>query len=244
MSSSATSASPQFASTRWSVVLRAGQPDAPDGREALAGLCRTYWYPLYAHVRRRGASPPDAEDLTQEFFARLLARGTVAAADRNRGRFRTFLLTAFDRFVIDEWQKARAQKRGGTQEFVSLDFASAEERFQLEAEAGAAPERTFDRAWALALLREVLGQLEHEYRAAGRADLFSALAPTLTGAGATTAYATLGSQLGMSEGAVKVAVHRLRKRYRALLQAAIAETVASEAEAGAELQWLLEALRG
>jgi RNA polymerase sigma factor (sigma-70 family) len=233
----------QFATTRWSVVLHAGRAGShASAHDALARLCRTYWFPLYAHVRRRGFSSHDAEDLTQEFFARLLARQSIAQADPARGRFRAFILTALNHFLADEWDRIRAEKRGGTCERLSLDMAGAEDRFAQVVDPVAPPDRMFDREWALAVLRTVLAQLETEYAAAGKADLFAALKPTLTGARDSQPYARLAMQLGRNENAVKVAVHRLRQRYRALLQAEIADTVASGADANAELRVLLQAL--
>ena len=234
----------QFATTRWSVVLLAGkaESDAPQAAEALARLCRTYWFPLYAHVRRRGFSASDAEDLTQEFFARLLARDSFAHANPERGRFRTFILTSLDNFLADEWKKGHALKRGGGQRAIPLDVASAEDRLMLETDRALAPDQAFDRAWALTLLRTVLEQLETEYSRAGKTELFAVLKPTLTGARESQPYAELASQLGRNENAVKAAVHRLRQRYRALLQAEVADTLASPNEAGAEMRLLLEAL--
>lgn len=233
----------QFATTRWSVVLHAGRAGsrASSARDALARLCRTYWFPLYAHVRRRGFSAHDAEDLTQEFFARLLARQSIAQADPARGRFRAFILTALNHFLADEWNRARAEKRGGTHELLSLDMADAEERFAQVADPIAPPDRMFDREWALAVLRTVLAQLEEEYRAAGKAELFAVLKSTLTGVRDSQPYAELAAQLGRNENVVKVAVHRLRQRYRALLQAEVADTVASDDDANAEMRALLQA---
>ena len=225
-------------------MLRAGRNDTPRAQQALAGLCQTYWYPLYAHVRRRGHGAHDAQDLTQEFFARLLARQTLGRADPARGRFRTFILTALDHFLADEWDKSRAQKRGGATELLSLDLAAAEQRFELEPADTAAPDKAFDRQWALALLEAVLDQLENEYRSDGKTDWFFALQPTLTGASESQPYAELAARLDANEGAVKVAVHRLRKRYRALLQAKIVETVASPEEVPEEMRYLLQALAG
>jgi RNA polymerase sigma-70 factor (ECF subfamily) len=205
-------------------------------------LCRTYWFPLYAHVRRRGFSAHDAEDLTQEFFARTLARQSIAQADPARGRFRAFVLTALNHFLADEWNRARAEKRGGAHELLSLDLRDAEHRFTQVMDSAAPPDQMFDREWALAVLRTVLGKLENEYGAAGKADLFGVLKPTLTGARDSQPYAELAAQLGRNENAVKVAVHRLRQRYRALLQAEIADTVASDDDANAEMRVLLQAL--
>jgi RNA polymerase sigma-70 factor (ECF subfamily) len=233
----------QFATTRWSVVLLAGRPDGTDARAALTALCHTYWFPLYAHARRRGYSAHDAEDLTQEFFARLLARRSLAHADPGRGRFRTFMLTAMNHFLADEWSKARALKRGGEGRIFSFDSAEAESRYGLADAGTMAPDRAFDREWALALLRSVLAQLEDEFARDGKAEVFAVLKPTLTGARDSVPYAEFARRLGRNENAVKVAVHRLRQRYRALLRAAIADTVASPDDAGAELRLLLEALR-
>lgn len=233
----------RFATTHWSMVLRAGRADDTDARDALARLCRTYWFPLYAYVRRRGYGAHDAQDLTQEFFARVLAQGTLGRADPARGRFRTFILTALGRFLADEWDKLRAQKRGGGREPLSLDFAAGEQRFAQEpVDGAAAPDRAFDRHWALALLETVLRRLESDYAAEGRGALFAALKPTLIGGAESQRYAELAHQLGASEGAVKVAVHRLRKRYRERLQAEIDDTVSTPEEAAEELRELFRAL--
>lgn len=236
----------RFATTRWSMVVDAGREAraAQDGHAALSQLCRTYWFPLYAHVRRRGFTAPEAEDLTQDFFARLLARGTIATADPARGRFRSFMLTMLDRFLADAWHSERAAKRGGGQERLSLDIGGAEERFLRIADPGAPPDRAFDREWALTVLRTVLAKLETEYAAAGKAAQFSVLKPALTGPQDAQPYAELAVALGRNENAIKVAVHRLRQRYRALLEAEIAETVVSPAEGRLELQDLLRALAG
>lgn len=234
----------QFATTRWSIVLRAAQTGtgAAPATDALAGLCRTYWFPLYAHVRRRGYGTADAEDLTQEFFARMLARDAIAQADPQRGRFRTFILTALDHFLADEWAKAHALKRGGHPDVLSFDFDEAEKRLALEVDCTIPPDQAFDRQWAVELLRTVLEQLEAEYRRAGKGTLFTLLKPTLTGTHESQPYAELAAQLGRNENAVKAAVHRLRQRYRALLQAEVRQTVASADEAGAEMRALLQAL--
>src|SRR6185295_16548410 len=167
----------RFATTRWSIVLQAGRAgdDAVQAHDALARLCRTYWFPLYAHVRRRGVSAHDAEDLTQGFFARLLARDSIAHADPNRGRFRSFILTALNHYLVDEWARDRTAKRGGTHQVFSLDLAEAEQRFVAQADPAAAPDRAFDRAWAMSVLQAVLGQLEEEYRRTGKSSLFAAL---------------------------------------------------------------------
>lgn len=232
----------QFATTRWSIVLCAGRTDAAGAAEALARLCQTYWYPLYAQVRRRGHGAHDAQDLTQGFFARLIAEGTIARADPERGRFRSFVLTALKHYLTDEWEKARALKRGGLRQAISFDAEAAEQRFHAESADESPPDKAFDRQWAVVLLGEVLARLEQECRDAGKARHFAVLKRALVGARGAQPYVQLAAELGMSEGAVKVAVHRLRRRYRELLEAEIAQTVASPAEAAAELNHLFQAL--
>lgn len=234
----------KFATTRWSVVLHAGRHDTPNARTALEQLCRTYWYPLYTHVRRHGHASHQAEDLIQEFFARLLEKQTLGLADPKRGRFRSFMLTALDHFLADERDRARALKRGGGAETLSLDLAAAERRYDLEPADGSAPDRAFDRQWAIALLETVLHRLEQEYQHAGKTALFAALKETLTGTRESQPYGKLAAQLGMNEGAVKVAVHRLRQRYRTCLQGEIAHTVSSPEEAGEEMRHLFRTLGG
>jgi RNA polymerase sigma factor (sigma-70 family) len=233
---------PVFVTTRWSVVLRAGRNDTTRARDALARLCQSYWFPLYSYVRRRGYSAHDAEDLTQDFFARLLERQSLARADPGRGRFRSFILTAMNHFLATEWQKTQTQKRGGRCEVLSLDLAGAEQRYGLEPADQSSPDKAFDKQWALALLDEVVNRLEAEYRQEGRAGLFSSLKQTLTGTRETQPYAVLATRLGLSEGAVKAAVHRLRRRYRELLQSEIADTVAAPGEVNEELRHLFQAL--
>jgi len=242
--SEAAAVSPIFVTTHWSVVVSAGVKGTPDSAAALESLCRTYWYPLYAYVRRTGHSPEDAEDLTQAFFARFLEKQWVAAADRKRGRFRSFLLASLKHFLANEWDKARAQKRGGHLKWVSLEADTAETRYQRELADTATPDRDFDRRWALALLDTVLARLQQEYREEGKAQMFEQLKGTLGGSRAGLPYAQLGQQLRMSEGAVKVAVHRLRQRYRAILRSAIAQTVAVDSDVEAELRHLFSALAG
>jgi RNA polymerase sigma-70 factor (ECF subfamily) len=234
--------SPAFATTQWSMVLLAGRNDTDRAREALAKLCKTYWYPLYAFARRQGNAPPDAQDLTQAFFARLLERRDLAAADPQRGRFRAFILTAMKHFLASEWQRARTQKRGGGGEVISLDWAAAEQRFDLEPAAGLPPDRAFDRQWAVALLDAVMERLQAEYRGEGEVAKFVLLKSALTGNRTEQPYAELAACLDSTEGAVKVMVHRLRKRYRALLQSEIAETVATPAEAEEEMRYLIQCL--
>lgn len=233
---------PVFATTHWSVVLTAGQPDTLRAQAALEKLCRTYWYPLYAYVRRRGQSAADAQDLTQAFFARLLERNWVGDADRTRGRFRTFLLTAMSRFLAGEWDKVRAQKRGGGQTHVPLQLDTAETRYGLEPADDRTPEQSYERRWALTLLDTVLRRLKAEYEHEGRGELFARLNPSLTGGRESQPYAELAAQLNMNEGAVKVAVHRLRKRYRQLLRAEITQTMTATEDVDEELRHLFSVL--
>lgn len=235
---------PVFVTTHWSVVLAAGRSDTTRSRDALARLCQTYWYPLYAYVRRRGYSAHDAQDLTQGFFARILEKHSIACADPERGRFRSFILTAMNNFLGQEWEKARAQKRGGGSEVLSLDLAQAEQRYDLEPATSETPDKDFDKKWALALLESVMAQLEGEYLHENKPDLFNALKQTLTGARESQPYADLAKQLDTTEAAIKVAVHRLRRRYRELLQSEIANTVSSPDEVKEEMRHLFAALIG
>jgi RNA polymerase sigma-70 factor (ECF subfamily) len=231
-----------FVTTHWSVVSAAGQADSSLARAAMEKLCGAYWYPLYVFARRQGAKPHDAEDLVQSFFAQLIEKKLVAAADQAKGRFRSFLLIALKRFMANEWHKSRAQKRGGVHAPVALDALTAEERYAIEPADRLTAEQLFERRWALTLLDRVLQRLRDEQAQAGREKQFAALKETLTAHRGGTAYAQLGEQLRMSEGAVKVAVHRLRQRYRELLEAEIADTVSSPEEVDAERHYLLEVL--
>lgn len=227
-----------FATTRWSVVVAAGGPTGPDARAALETLCRTYWYPLYAYARRRGQARAAAEDLTQGFFAKLLERGSVAAADPQRGRFRAFLLTGFQRFAANEWERESAKKRGGGAPALSLDFESGESRFASEPSHDLTPEREYERRFALALLARVLDRVLAERP--GDTDLL----PYVGGEGDARPYAEIAALRGSTEGAVKVAVHRLRARYREHLRAEIRETVTDDADVDEELRHLLEVVGG
>jgi RNA polymerase sigma-70 factor (ECF subfamily) len=233
-----------FVTTHWSVVLAAGRSDTTHSRDALGRLCQTYWYPLYAYVRRRGHSAHDAQDLTQSFFAYLLEKQSIASADPQRGRCRSFILTAMNNFLGQEWEKSRAQKRGGGSEVFSLDLAQAEQRYDLEPATSETPDKDFDKKWALALLESVMLQLEAEYKRDNKSDLFNALKQTLTGSRESQPYADLAQTLDMTEAAIKVTVHRLRKRYRGLLQAEIANTVSSADEVKEEMRHLFTALVG
>jgi RNA polymerase sigma factor (sigma-70 family) len=246
MSSTSTAVRPDegawFVTTHWSVVLSAGRSDTPRARHALERLCETYWYPLYAYVRRRGYSPEDAQDLTQEFFARLLKSDRVRTADQQKGRFRSFLLAGMNNFLADEWDKSRAQKRGGGMQTVPLQFATAESRYGSEPIDRAAPEQTFERRWALTLLEDVLKRLGEEHEREGKAVLFAALNPCLVGDRTSLPYVELAQRMRMTESGIKSAVHRMRRRYRQLLREEIANTVASRAEVDDELRFLFTVL--
>ncbi len=230
-----------FLTTHWSVVLQAGESQSAQAGEALQKLCTAYWYPLYAYVRRQGHSVEDAEDLTQEFFARFLERKYLRLADRNRGRFRTFLLTSFKHFLINDWKQANRKKRGGGRQVISLDVEETETRFRAEPADDRSPDKAFDRQWALVLLGRVLDQLQSEYVADERAQLFEELKTSLTGDENGCSYAEIGLRLGKSESNLKVTVHRLRRRYRELLSEEIARTVEPEA-IDAEMRDLFAAL--
>ncbi|HUB87245.1 MAG TPA: sigma-70 family RNA polymerase sigma factor [Verrucomicrobiae bacterium] len=214
---------PAFVTTHWSVILTAGRSDTTRARDALARLCQIYWYPLYAYVRHRGYPPHDAQDLTQEFFTRLLERRSFASANPARGKFRSFILAAMNNFLAGEWKKNCAEKRGGGRLMFSLDLAAAEERF--EPADDSSPDKIFDRQWALTLLSEVLSRLESEYQSEGKGELFAALKQTLLGTRESQPYSELARELAMTENAVKIAVHRLRKRYRELIHDEIANTL-------------------
>jgi RNA polymerase sigma factor (sigma-70 family) len=231
-----------FVTTHWSVILTAGRTDTERAHTALEQLCRNYWQPLYAYVRRSGHSREEAEDLTQAFFARLLAQNTIARADPMRGRFRSFLLATLKHFLANEWGKANARKRGGGARVLPLEFDTAENFCAQPVAPGDTPDRAYDRQWALALLDLVLGRLRREYRDSARERLFLGLKHTLSGARAEIPYRDLASGLGMSEGAAKVAAHRLRQRYRQLLREEIANTVAGPEQVEEELKQLFAAL--
>ena len=234
------SPSPEFLTTRWSVVLAAGgsQPSASD---ALATLCKTYWFPLYAFVRRKGYSLHDAQDLTQSFFSHLLEKQRLASLHPERGRFRSFLLVSLKNFLANEWHRAHAAKRGGQTAFVFIDDQEAERRYGDEPANRLSAEQIFDRRWALALLERVLDSLRQEMVLVGKSAHFEALKFTLTGETGAP-YSEIASQLGTSEGALKVFVHRLRERYRSLLREEIAQTVETDAEIDDELRHLVAAL--
>lgn len=230
----------KFHTTRWSVVLAAQEKSSRSGAESLEALCQQYWPPLYAFVRLRGHSEHDAQDLTQEFFARLLEKEWLTAADQQRGRFRTFLLTAMKRFLANEWDRTRAQKRGGAAKIVNMDTAatiSIPDKVQVSAEA------LFDRQWALTLLESVMVTLCREYESTGRTSEFELLKPSLTAERGATDYAALAVSLGIQPASVRSSVHRLRQRFRELFRAEVAGTVADAADVDTEMQAVISALR-
>jgi RNA polymerase sigma factor (sigma-70 family) len=234
----------QFVTTRWSQVIAAGREPTVSSRDALARLCEVYWYPLYAYVRRWGYDADQAQDLTQEFFTRLLEKHYLRAADPARGRFRSFLLASLKHFLSNERDREAAVKRGGRVTVVPLELENAEGRYQLEPPDNETPETVYERRWALTLLERTLRRLRREFDEAGKAPLFARLEGYLTGEQATVPYATLASDLGMTEGAVKVTIHRLRRRFGALLREEIAETVSDPAEVDEEIRELFRSLSG
>lgn len=229
-----------FPTTRWTLVVAAGDPQRREARSALASLCANYWYPLYAWLRRRGYSPDEAQDLTQEFFMRLLEGRYLDRANPEKGRFRAFLLTSLKFFVADEKDRDRALKRGGGA-VVSLEISSGEERYQREPAHDETPERIFERRWALSVLDRVVEKLRDEFVQHGRPEHFDRLKVFLLGK-ADAPYAALAREMNTSEGALKVAIHRLRKRYRDLFRQEIADTVADPAEVESELRYLASVL--
>ncbi|MBN2579006.1 MAG: sigma-70 family RNA polymerase sigma factor [Pirellulales bacterium] len=231
-----------FAATRWTLILSAARgTQTPIAATALAELCRIYWYPLYAFLRHRGHESHEAEDLTQEFFARLLAKDFLKGVEPQKGKFRSFLLASLKHFLSDQRDRARARKRGGGRKVVPLDGLDAESRYRLEPAHDLTPEKMFEKQWALALLDRVLSRLEAEQTADRKAEQFKTLKIFLSG-GRSETYAAVAERLGTTEGAVKTAVHRLRRRYRELLREEIAHTVASPEEIDEEIRSLLNCL--
>jgi len=231
-----------FATTHWSVVLAAGLGKSAPAQSALETLCRAYWSPIYAYVRRKGYKPEEAQDLTQEFFAKLIARNHFRLADRTKGKFRGFLLATLDYFLAREWTRARRQKRGGQFIFFSMDEHPPEEWCELEPAHLDTPERIFLRQWALTVLKQAMNALQQECEANGKARLFHEAKNLISGERHGTAYAHIGKSIDLSEGAVRVAVHRLRQRYGELLRREVAHTVTSEAEVDEELRYLFQVL--
>jgi RNA polymerase sigma factor (sigma-70 family) len=241
--SSQSSAAPGevFATTHWTVVLAAGRRSTPQSDHALEELCRTYWFPLYAYVRRRGHNKEDAEDSVQAFFARFLAKNYLAGLSAERGRFRAFLLASLKHFLINDWKKSQRQKRGGGAALLSLDWQTADTKFQVAAKNEPSPDKVFDREWALALLAKVIERLQKECAADGKAKLFEQLKVFLTADKDDAAQSKVAKSLGMEEGSVRVAIHRLRKRYRQLLRDEIAQTLADAADVDEEMRALFGA---
>jgi RNA polymerase sigma-70 factor (ECF subfamily) len=231
----------QFATTRWSVVVAARNGASVEAREALTDLCRVYWYPLYAFVRRKGHSADEAQDLTQAFFARLLEKDFLAAVDRERGKFRSFLMTTCQHFLANEWDRTQARKRGGGETHLSLDFQDAENRYSREPAHTWTPEKLFERRWATTLLEDVLAQLGKEYARAGKNEQFDRLKEFLVPVDRTDPSSKIAADLGMTEGALRVAVHRIRRRYRELLEAAIGRTVEGPEQVQDEIRCLFAA---
>jgi DNA-directed RNA polymerase specialized sigma24 family protein len=232
----------RFPTTRWSRVVSAGDPADPGARVALEGLCRDYWYPLYSFARSRGLDPDDSADIVQGFLADLIERGDLAVVDRDRGRFRTFLRAACGHYMAHRREHDRALKRGGGRRIVPIGPIDAERRYGREPSHELTAERLFERRWALALLEQALARLESESIGAGKGELFAHLRPMLEGEERADSYRDVGTALGMSEGAVKAASLRLRLRYRELLRAEVARTVADPADVDAEIAELLASL--
>ncbi len=230
-----------FPSTRWSLNFRAGARSSPEAREALTELCSLYWYPLYAFIRRKGNNADRALDLTQGYFARLLEKGIIAGADQSKGRFRAFLRTDCQRYLIDQHRRRTVRKDQISP--VSIDGHDAEDRYRFEPADNMTPDRLFDRAWAMTLLDRVLGLLADEYSSKGRSEIFERLKMILAQGKATVPAAVLADQLGMTEGAVNLAVHRLKKRYRAILRELIAPTLDDPSEIDDEIRSLFDAIR-
>ena len=233
-----------FTTTHWSVVLAAGRADSPAAAQALEQLCRIYWYPLYVFVRRQGHEAHDAEDLTQEFIARFLAKEYFGRANPALGRFRNYLLACLKHFLYEQWRQAGRLKRGGGQTIVSWDGQTAEEHYQSEPADPVTPEKVYERRWALTLLEQVLARLSREQLVAGKGQVFAQLKDYLWGEGSGAGYAEVAERLGMTEGALKVTVHRLRQRYRELLREEVAQTVATVHEVDEELRYLVSVIRG
>jgi len=234
--------SPVFVSTHWSVVLRAGRSDSPEAHAALAELCRAYWFPLYAYARRQGCDVHNAQDLTQEFFSKLIEKNYLNVADRRRGRFRWFLLTAFKCFLANEWDRTQAQKRGGGKQIVSFDGMSAEERYLHEPQETLSADQLYDRRWAADLLEGAHARLRAEYAEADRAERFKYMEAYLPGGQTTLSQAEVGAALGLTEGTVKQEVFKVRRRFGELLREAVAQTVAHPDEVDEEIQYLIDVM--
>jgi RNA polymerase sigma-70 factor (ECF subfamily) len=232
----------EFRSTQWSAVIAAGRGSSPEARRALASLCEIYWYPLYAYARRRVPSVHEAQDLTQAFFAELLEKNYVGAATPDRGRFRAFLLTAFKHFLSKQWEKGRAQKRGGGRAPISLDFEFADSHLSIDPTAGLTAEQSYDQQWAIALLGKILDRLQTECEQAGKVEQFTELKGFIIGDHSSTTYAHVAEKLDMTEAAAKKSASRMRGRYRELLREEIAQTVSGPDEIDDEIRNLFVTL--
>lgn len=228
-----------FCTTHWSAVLAARDRDSSQAELALAELCQTYWYPLYAYIRRRGNSPGEAEDLTQGFFERLVQKHYLGDLKPGSGRFRSFLLTALKHFLANEWDRTQTRKRGGGQVIFSIDDRDAESLYRYEPADNASPDTLFERRWAFTVLDRVLTRLGNEFRAGRPGDLFDHLKPFLSGDPPGASYRDISGRFGIKEGTVRVTVHRLRRRYRELLRAEIGNTVGDPAEIDDEIRHLI-----
>ena len=231
-----------FRTTHWSMIVEAGSNDSVRSAAAMEELCQRYWYPLYAYVRRRGHSHADAADLTQTFFTRLLEKSSIARVSPGTGRFRSFLLASMKNFLINEWDSANRLKRGGGTKTFSLDDSTAEELYRQEPAHHAAPDKLFDHRWAVSMLEIALARLRAEFVASERADLYDVLKPALTAEKLADPYSAVAARFGLTEGALRVAIHRLRKRLGELLRAEVAQTVEKPEDVDEELRYLLEAL--
>lgn len=232
-----------FPTTHWSIVVRANEPSTEQARNALETLCRQYWYPLYVFARRQGRTREEAEDATQGFFARLLETGALARARQERGRFRTFLLTSFRNFMVNDWKRAAAIKRGSRCPMLPLDFAGADRTFEREpADPGLTPERAFDRNWAAGMIEQVISGLRDEYEKSGRGELFRVLGPMIWGGATGESHRERAARLGVNEHAFTMALHRLRIRLGDRLRARVAETVAHADDVEDELRYLISAV--
>ena len=232
----------KFRTTNWSLVLAAGNKRTPEGREALAGLCGAYWYPLYAFVRRMGHPPEEAADLTQAYFLRLLEKDYLSDVRQEEGRFRSFLLASLKHFLANEWDKSQAQKRGGGEPIISLDTGKAERRYKMEPVDELTPEKLYERQWAKRVLKRVYDRLVLELTKAGKSDQLEQFKPYLLGEEPQLPYKLAAAELGTSESAVKTGVHRLRRRFGQVLRDEVAETVASEDQVEAEIRYLFSAV--
>lgn len=241
-SNPSTASGSRFSTTHWSVVLAAGAFGSADSRKALERLCKTYWYPLYTYLRRRGCDTHQAEDYTQAFFTVLLQRHGLQQASPQRGKFRSFLLSSLNHFLADERDRAEAQKRGGGREIVSYDVEDAETRYRLEPAHELTPEKLFEKSWSLTILGNAMARLKAEFAEAGKQQTFECLKPHLPAGRGPSSYQDAAVKLGMTEGAVKVAVHRLRQRYRQLVRNEIAQTVSTPEQVDEEIRDLFASL--